>query len=111
MGFLVAFDRTMYLKNYIHNLETKITDITAQKLDLTNSISQIDTEISDIGDNDSPSVKKMKARKTELENLDKELDVQMQKYQTQLQAANTELQSADQMLQQNVQKSFTYNIG
>ena len=53
----------------------------------------------------------MKARKTELENLDKELDVQMQKYQTQLQAANTELQSADQMLQQNVQKSFTYNIG
>ncbi len=111
MSFLVSFNRKMYLTNYIHQLETKITDITAQKLDLTNSISQMDSEISDIGDNDSPSVKKMKARKTELENLDKELDVQMQKYQTQLQAANTELQSADQMLQQNVQKSFTYNIG
>ncbi len=111
MGFLISFNRKMYLTNYINNLERRLNDITAQKLNLTDTITQLNSQISDIGNTDSPAVKKLEARKVELENLDKQLDVRMQKIQTQLQAANTELQSADESLQQNIQRSFSYNFG
>lgn len=111
MAFLANFQRQMYLTQYVNNLQIKIKNITEQKLDLTETITQLTSQISDIGDNDSPSVKKLKARQAELENLDKELDLRMQKYQTQLQAANTELQSATQATQQGVKNSFTYNVG
>ena len=111
MGFLVAFNRKMYLTSYVHNLQVKLNDITTQKLNLTDSISKLTSDISDIGDTDSPAVKQLEARKAELENLDKQLDMRMQKIQTQLQAANTELESADQMLQQTLQRSFSYTGG
>ena len=111
MGFLVAFSRKMYLTAYVNKLQLQLNDITTQKLDLLDTISQLSTEISDIGNPDSPAVKQLQARKIELENLDKQLEIRMQKLQTKLQAANTELQSADQMLQQGIQKSFTYNAG
>ena len=111
MSYLIAFTRKMVLTSYIHHLETKMTDITEKKLKLTDNIADLTTQISDIGDSDSPAVKKLEARKIELENLDKKMDMKMQKYQTQLQAANTNLQSAEQMLQQNIQKSFSYTGG
>lgn len=98
----------MYLTAYVNHLQARLNDITSQKLSLLDTISQMSTQISDIGNSDSPAVKQLEARKIELENLDKQLDIKMQKIQTQLQAATTELQSADQSLQQNVQKAFTY---
>ncbi len=111
MGFLLAFSRKMYLTAYVNHLQGKLNDIQTQKLSLLENISEMATQISDIGNSDSPAVKQLEARKIELENLDKQLDIKMQKIQTQLQAANTELQSSDQMLQQNIQRSFTYNVG
>ena len=111
MAFLVAFNRKMYLTAYVNDLQSKITDIIAQKLNLTETITQLTSQISDIGNTDSPAVKKLEARKAELENLDKQLEMQMQKMQAQLQAAQTELQSADQALAQNIQSSFSYNLG
>ena len=111
MGFLVAFSRKMYLTSYVHNLQVKLNDITTEKLNLTDSISKLTSDISDIGDTDSPAVKQLEARKEKLENIDKQLDMRMKKIQTQLDAANTELQSADQMLQQTIQQSFSYTGG
>lgn len=111
MGFLVAFSRKMYLTSYINSLEVKVRDMTEQRLDLTETITQLTTQISDIGDNDSAAVKKLKARQAELENLDKQLEMRMQKYQAQLQAAQTEQQSADQALQKSIERSFSYNFG
>lgn len=107
MGFLVAFSRQMYLTNYVNSLQVKVKNITEQRMELTETITQLTTQISDIGDNDSPAVKKLKARMAELENLDKQLEMRMQKYQTQLDAANTELQSTQQSVQQLVQSSFS----
>ena len=111
MGFLVTFSRKMFLTAYVNHLNSKLNDIMTQKTHLIDTISEMSTQISDIGNSDSPAVKQLEARKIELENLDKKLDIKMQKIQTQLQAANTELQSADQMLQQNLQRSFSYNVG
>ena len=111
MGFLITFNRKMYLTAYINNLQSKITDITAQRLRFSDEITKYTSEIGDIGDTESPAVKKLEARKKELENLDKKLEAELQKYQTQLQASQTELQSADQALQQSIAQSFRYSLG
>lgn len=111
MGFLVSFSRSLYLTNYIHSLETQLNDRTSFKLQATEEIAQLNSQISDIGNPDSPAVKKLESRKVALEALEKKLDIEIQKIQTQLQAANTERQSADQMLQQNVERSFSYKAG
>ena len=101
----------MYLTNYTNKLQVKLNDITSQKLNLTDTITQLVSQISDIGNSDSPAVKQLEARRVELENLDRQLDIRMQKIQTQLQAANTELQATDQAVQSGIQKSFSYSAG
>ena len=104
MGFLISFNRKIYLMNYINSLESKINACTETKLSMTE-------EIANIGNPDSPAVKQLKAEKLRLEAMEKKMDIELQKYQTQLQAANTEMQSADQALQQGIQTSFSYKLG
>lgn len=111
MGFLISFNRKIYLMNYINSLESKINACTETKLSMTEEIANIGTQINDIGNPDSPAVKQLKAEKLRLEAMEKKMDIELQKYQTQLQAANTEMQSADQALQQGIQNSFSYKIG
>lgn len=110
MGFLAVFCRKMYLTACVNHLESKLNNITTQKLSLLDTISQLSTEISDISNTDSPAVKQLEARRVELENLDKQLEVRMQKVQTQLQAANTELESCNQALDSRLKDSFSYSI-
>ena len=107
MGFLISFNRKIYLMNYINSLESKINACTETKLSMTEEIANIN----DIGNPDSPAVKQLKAEKLRLEAMEKKMDIELQKYQTQLQAANTEMQSADQALQQGIQTSFSYKLG
>lgn len=110
MGFLVSFSRKMYLTQYMHSLQTRLNDKTAEKLRYSDTIAEYTSQINDIGDADSPAVKKLQARKAEIENYEKKIDIEIQKLQTQLQAANTEIQSADQMLQNEIQRSFQYKV-
>jgi len=110
MGFLVAFNRKMYLTSYVHSIEVQLTARTEEKLDLTKRISQLVSNANDIGDPDSKQDKQLKAEKARIEAMEKEVDMEVQKLQTQLQAAQTELQSADSMLQQNIQRSFSYGL-
>ncbi len=111
MGFLVNFNRKMYLTNYINFLESKITERTQVKLEMADQIAQYTSEINDFADKDSPAVKKLEAKKAELEAMEKKIDAEIQKFQTQLQAANTEIQSADNALQSSLQRSFSYSFG
>ena len=111
MGFLISFNRKMYLTTYIHNLESKINDITEQKLSMSHRIAALNSEINDIADSDSPAVKQLRSERARIEALEKKLDIEIQKYQTQLQAANAEIQSADQALQEGIKTSFSYNVG
>lgn len=110
MGFLVAFNRKMYLTNYINTLQSKLTALTEEKLKLTDYIASTTTSIKDL-DSNSDEVKQIQAMKARLEARDKEMDYEIQKMQTQLQAAQTELQSSDQMLQQEIGKSFSISYG
>lgn len=111
MGFLTSYNRKIFLIEHSHQIESRLNDITAQKLRLTDAITELSGQIGDLGNTDSPSVKKLEAKRAELENLEKKMDIQMQKYQTKLQATQTEMQSLDGMLQQSIQKSFTYQVG
>lgn len=111
MGFLSAYTRKMYLTDYTNKLQMQLTDITSQKMNLTDTISQLVTDINDMGDPDSPAVKQLEARRVQLENLEKKLDLRMQKIQTKLQAASTEMQSLDGMISSGIKNTFSYNVG
>lgn len=111
MGFLIAFDRKIFLTNYINILERKINDITEEKLSMADRIATLNSEINDISDSDSPAVKQLRSEKARIEVLEKKLDVELQKYQAQLQAANTEIQSANQALQKGIEDSFSWSLG
>ena len=108
MGFLLSFSRKLYLTQYMHSINSKINDKLEEKQRLTNTITDYQMKINDIGDSDSPAVKKLQKLKAEIEAYEKKVDIEIQKLQTQLQAANTEIQSADQMLQSEIQRSFSY---
>ena len=108
MAFLLFFNRTMYLTNYVNNLQTKINDITTEKLEMSETIAQYTSDISDLGgDKNSPSVQKLMKLKADLEVLEKKLDAKLAKYNAQLQAAQTELQAANNALQQSTQRDFS----
>lgn len=111
MAFLTLFSRKIYLTDYINRTEDKLTNLTRQKLEMSDHISQITSQISDISNHESPSVKKLEARLAELKQFDARLDMEKQKLETKLQAANTEMQSLSQSLNSSIQSSFTVNYG
>lgn len=111
MGYLIAFTRKMYLLHETNKIQSRINDITSQKMNLTDTISQLVSDISDMGDPDSPAVKQLEARRVQLENLEKKLDLRIQKYQTKLQAAQTEMNTVDSLLQQGIKQTFSYAGG
>lgn len=110
MGFLLSFQRKMYLTNYLHTIQSKINEQTSFQMNIAEEIARTTSSINKLGDKDSPDVKQLEAQKAELEALDKKCSMELQKLQSQYQAAQTELQSADQTLQQNIQQSFSYKM-
>ena len=107
MAFLTQLSRKMYLTDYINKTEMKLSDLTRQKLDMTDDITRLTSQISDIGNNESPAVKKLEARLAELKMFDAKLDIEKQKMETKLQAAQTEMNSLSQSLNNSIQSSFT----
>ncbi len=110
MGFLLSFQRKMYLTNYLNSIQSRINELTSYQMSIAEEISRTTSSINRIGDNDSPDVKQLEAQKEELEAIDKKCSMELQKLQSQYQAAQTELQSADQLLQQTIQDSFSYKL-
>ena len=53
MGYVALFQRELFLTMRVNILQSKISDISQQRLDLTETITQFTTQISDIGNNDS----------------------------------------------------------
>ena len=110
MGFLLSFQRKMYLTNYLNTLQSKINEQTSYQMGIAEEIAKTTSSINKLGDKDSPDVKQLEAQKAELEAIDKRCSMELQKLQTQYQAAQTEMQSADQTLQQAIQDSFSYKL-
>ena len=110
MGVITSFSRSMYLTNYINTLKAQLNDVMELQTGIMTEVSQLMSDINDIGENDSPAVKQLKARQTELEALDRQLQARLKKIQAMLDAAQTEIQSADQMLSRDIQTTCRYGL-
>ena len=69
-----------------HDLEAFISDLAEAKMELANSV----TDYIDAGqnlDDDSPTLKRLKARREKLEVMEKKIDLRMQEYQNKLNMA------------------------
>ena len=97
--------------DYVNKTEMKLTDLTRQKLNMADDITRLTSQISDIGNNESPAVKKLEARLAELKMFDAKLDVEKQKMETKLQAAQTEMQSLSQSLDNSIKSTFSVTYG
>ena len=92
-----------------HDLEAFISDLAEAKMELANSV----TDYIDAGqnlDDDSPTLKRLKARREKLEVMEKKIDLRMQEYQNKLNMVNTELQSLNGATGNHIQRSFSYQL-
>lgn len=74
------------------DLEYKINQINQAKLSLTNSLNELMNVGTDL-DPDSTMVKHLEERKAKLHQLEKQLDMELQKYQTQLQLVDSNMKA------------------
>ena len=111
MGFLVLHMEQQMLLNQVNKLQCSLTDMTREKLTLANDITKLTSQISDIGNSESPAVKKLEARLAELKQFESKMDLEIQDQQTRLQASQTQLESVKQSLGGAIQSSFSINYG
>lgn len=111
MGFLVLHSRQIMLTDYVNKLQGSLADMTREKLSLTNDITKLTSQISDISNHESPAVKKLEARLAELKQFEAKIDIEIQNKQTQIQAAQTELNSVKESLSGAIQSSFAIKYG
>ena len=86
-------------------IEYQIQLISSTKLDLSSQINALMGLSSDM-EPDSPEMKALEKKKERLNEVEKSLDMQLQRYQNQLEMINQEEQSVRQQLQQSIQRSF-----
>lgn len=106
MGLITSSIRLTYLNSYRLDLEYKIQLVSIEKMRLSSSINDLITVGTDLDPN-SPEVKSLEKRKERLHLIEKQLDTQLQRYQTQLKMVEGEMQQCQQSLDKNIQ--MTYN--
>ena len=109
MGVVSTIFRTQMLTARRHDLESFIYDLAEAKMELANSV----TDYIDAGQtlaDDSPTLKRLKARREKLELMEKKIDLRMQEYQNKLNMVNTELQSLNGATGNHIQRSFSYQL-
>ena len=103
----MATYKKMYLTAYKYSLESKIQWIATAKLELCASSDEISALGNDL-DPENPAVKQLQDRMRRLDTLEKQLDTQMQDYQTRLKMVEAELQSCDGAIDSAINTSFKY---
>lgn len=80
--------------------------VSSTKLDLSSQINDIIGLNADL-DKDSPEMKALEKKKLRLQEAEKALDLQLQRYQTQLQMIDAEEQQVKQQLQSSIQRAYS----
>ena len=106
MGLLIAQMRLIQIKNYRSDLEYRMQLVSSTKLDLSTQINDIVGLGSDM-DKDSPEMKALEAKKARLQEAEKQLDMQLQRYQTQLQMIEAEEQQVKEQLQSSIKSMYS----
>lgn len=105
MGLITSTLRLAYLNNYRLDLEYKMQLVSDAKLTLANSVNELMGASSNL-EPDSPESKVLEQRKERLYIIEKQLDQQMQRFQTQLKMAEAEMQQCQQSIDKNIQLSY-----
>ena len=105
MGILISQMRLAQINSYRSDLEYKIQLVSTTKLDLSSQLNDIIGLGSDFAQ-DSPEMKALEQKKQRLQQAEKQLDLQLQRYQTQHQMIEQEEQSVKEQLQKSIQRSY-----
>jgi capsule polysaccharide export protein KpsE/RkpR len=105
MGLIAASSRLTQLNRYRLELEEKMQLISDKKFKLLDTVNDL-TDVSAGLDEKAPEVKALEARKLRLQAIEKQLDVQMQRYETQLKMVDAEIQSCKQLVDKNIQLMY-----
>jgi len=108
MGLINSQIRVSMLNSEKADLEFKIMTITQARASLSQSVSDLMQTGNDYTDPDSPVVKMLNQRQAKLQQIEKRLAAQMDRYQTQLQMIEAEIDSAKRMREASIQTAFKY---
>ena len=104
MSLIAGEVNKQYLIAYKNELEYKVSLIQQAKLGLSHSVDDLLNAGSDL-DPDNPMVKQLEQRRKRLNELEKQLDMQLEHYQTQLKLIDGNMQFADQMIDSGIKAS------
>lgn len=110
MGFVTGTIRLLYLTQLKNDLEHRIMLVTESRRELAESISSL-MEVGTNLDPNSPVIQNLRARRANLEKMEKRLEEQMTKYQTKLQAVEKEIGEAEKHVSKCVDREFSYGLG
>ena len=105
MGILIAQMRLAQINSYRADLEYKIQLVSTTKLELSAQINDMVGFGTDMDPN-SPEMKALEKRKERLMAVEKQLDQQLQRYQTQLQMIESEEQSVQKQLDSSIERLY-----
>ena len=111
MGFILLNMQQQMLLNNVNELQYSLTTLTREKLKISKEITDLTSGANEIGNHESPSMKKLEAKMHELKHLEAKMDSEIQQRQTQLQAAQTQLDSVKQSMGNAIKSSFGINYG
>lgn len=97
MGLIAAAVNKQYLIAYQNELEYKISLIQQSKLGLSKSVEDLLNAGTDL-DPENPMVKQLEQRRARLNLLEKQLDMQLEEYETQLKMVHGNMKMCDEMM-------------
>jgi predicted nuclease with TOPRIM domain len=110
MGLVSGVIRLQYLKQREMDLEFKLQELMQTKNELASQGLELTTVGTEL-DPESPEIKHLEFKKKNLERMEKQLDLEIQKYQTMLKMSSTEMQSAQGIVDNSIKRSFSYGNG
>lgn len=103
MGLLAASATKQALIAQKHDLEAKILDIQENKRTLSTSSKDLVNAGSDLDPN-SPTYKELQVRKERLDQLEKQLDMELTEYQEQLEMINNNMRLCDEQIKEGIKE-------
>ena len=105
MGFAASQARQLMMTGYISDLEFQGQMINQARLQLANSIGQLYTTSTDLSP-ESAQTRQITAAIAAIQQLDKQLELQLRRVDNQRRAATSELDAVKKYLDEGIQRSF-----
>ena len=105
MGLLLGQFRLSQINSQLADLQYKVQLVSTTKMELTSQVDDILT-LSASMDSKSPEAQALEKKKERLNQVEKKLDMQLQRYQTQINMLESEKQSVKESVNRSIQGSY-----